>query len=71
MDAVIVRYLDMPVGVPGITVKDPEGDYNIFLNSRLCHDQQVLAFRHEIEHIKNGDFYSYESVQEIEDRNPF
>ena len=71
MDAVIIRMIDLPVTVKGLTVKDSEGDYNIYLNSRLSADVQALAFRHEVEHIRNGDFYSDESVREMEHRIPF
>lgn len=54
MDAVIIRKLDLPVGINGITVLDENGDYNIYINDRLAYDQQGVAFRHEIEHIKRA-----------------
>lgn len=31
----------------------------------------LLSFRHELEHIKNGDFYTDEDVRDKEDRIPF
>ena len=68
MDAVIVRIIDLPLGVKGMTVKDEEGDYNIYLNARYSPDIQAIAFRHEVKHIQNGDFYSEESVAEKERR---
>ena len=71
MDAVIIRIINLPYGVPGLTVKDEEGDYNVYLNARLSLGQRAKAFRHEIEHIKNGDFYSEDSVEEIEQRNKY
>lgn len=71
MDAVIIRVIDLPYGVGGLTVKDSNDDYNIYLNARLSGDAQVVAFRHELDHIKNGDFYSEESVAEKERRIPF
>lgn len=71
MDAVIIRIIDLPWKVPGLTVKDEEGDYNVYINARLSPDRRAKAFRHEIEHIKNGDFYSEESVQDIEEQNPY
>lgn len=71
MDAVIVRIIDMPVGVKGITVKDAEGDYNIYLNARYSPDAQAVAFRHEVEHIKRGDFYRSGSVADKESTMPF
>ena len=71
MDAVIIRMIDLPHGVPGVTVKDEEGDYNIYINARLSADQRVIASQHELEHIQNGDFYSEESVHDIEKKNPY
>ena len=71
MDAVIIRVIDLPYGVDGMTVKDSNDDYNIYLNARLSGDAQALAFRHEIEHIKRGDFWSEKSVGEKESAMPF
>lgn len=71
MDAVIVRIIDLPITVNGMTVLDEEGDYNIYLNARLSGDAQAKAFRHEVEHIRSGDFYSEEDVREKERRIPF
>ena len=61
----------MPDGVGGMTVKYSNDDYNIYLNARLSGDAQVIAFEHELDHIKNGDFYSEEDVAVKERRNPF
>lgn len=67
MDAVIVRMIDLPYSVHGLTVKDEEGDYNVYVNARLSDDQRAAAFRHEIEHIKKGHLYAHERrVTEIE-----
>lgn len=71
MDAVIIRVIDLPIGVKGMTVKDGEGDYNIYLNARYSPEEQAVAFRHEVDHIRNGDFYSEEDVAEKERRIPF
>lgn len=66
MDAVIIRKIDLPVGINGLTVLDENGDYNIYINDRLSHDQQSVAFRHEVEHIRRGHFYSYDDLLLIE-----
>lgn len=71
MDAVIIRQLDLPYGVKGVTVKDENDDYNIYINSRYSKDEQVIAFRHELEHIRRGDFYRFGSVAEKESAMPF
>lgn len=68
MDSMIIRKLDLPIGVNGITVLDENGDYNIYLNARITGDAQARAFRHEVEHIKQGHFYSYEDIKKIEEQ---
>lgn len=71
MDMVIVRIIDLPHTVRGMTVLDAEGDYNVYLNARLSGDQQTIAFRHEVEHIRRGDFYRKDSVADKERRIGF
>ena len=66
MDAVIIRIINLPYGVKGMTVKDAEGDYNIYLNGRYSSDVQADAFRHEVEHIRLGHFYQDRPVSEME-----
>ncbi len=56
----------MPLHVKGLTVKDENGDYNIYLNSDIPDEKRVNAFRHELEHIKHGHFYSYSDVVSLE-----
>lgn len=64
----IIRKIDLPVGVGGITVLDENGDYNVYLNDRLSYDAQAEAFRHEVEHIKQGHFYKYEDIKLLEEQ---
>lgn len=71
MDAVIVRVIDLPFGVRGMTVKDEEGDYNIYLNGKYSPNIRAVAFRHEVDHIQSGDFYRDDKVRDKERRNPF
>lgn len=52
----------------GITVLDENGDYNIYLNDRISYDAQAEAFRHEVEHIRQGHFYTYEDLQVLENQ---
>ena len=66
MDAVIIRIIDLPPTVQGITIKDENDDYNIYLNAKLFLDGRGDAFRHEVEHIRSGHFYDYRSVAEKE-----
>jgi hypothetical protein len=68
MDAVIIRKIDLPIGINGITVLDENGDYNIYINDKLSNDRQGVAFRHEVEHIKQGHFYTYEDLLALEEQ---
>ena len=62
----IVRLIDLPLAVKGITIRDTEGDYNVYLNSSISEDERVKAFRHEVQHIKDGHFYVGSTVTLIE-----
>jgi hypothetical protein len=62
MDCVIIRLVDLPFPIKGATVKDAEGDYNIYINARLSEDERVKTYWHEIEHIRLGHFYDERPV---------
>ncbi len=59
---------DLPERVKGMVVRTFDGDecYTIVLNSKLNREQQLEAYRHELEHIECDDFASDWSVDEIE-----
>lgn len=57
--------IDMPTRIKGQTVKNEDGSYSVFLNSRMANNQIKKTYRHEIEHIENGDFEK-NNVQSIE-----
>lgn len=65
MDAVIIRLIDLPAGTNGVTVKDENGDFNVYINARLSADARARAWRHEVGHIRRGDFYKTETPIEI------
>lgn len=48
--------LDLPCTIKGLTAKDENDFYTIYINARFSDKQQMEAFLHEIEHIKNNDF---------------
>lgn len=68
LDSLIVRQLDLPIGVNGVTFLDENGDYNIYLNSRYSHDAQAKTFRHEIAHIIQGHFSLGEDIHLLEEQ---
>lgn len=65
---VIVRVAALPSRVKGVTVPDEDGNYNVYLNQCLSYETQRRAYLHEIEHITNDDFNSYEPARHIEER---
>jgi len=48
--------LDMDVLIPEHVVRNRDGSYSIFINSRLSYDRQLEAYKHALKHIKDGDF---------------
>ena len=59
MDNVVVRLIDsLPCSVRAFTVVDENGDYNVYLNSKLSHEQLRRSYKHELQHIQNRDFDS-------------
>ena len=64
----ITRIIPMPdCGADAFTIKDADGDFNIYINAALSQDGRIRAYKHELKHIENGDFERYD-VQEIESR---
>ena len=61
-----VRYLEMPVGIKGFTIREDVDTYDMYLNPEYCYEQQMETYEHEMEHIRNGDFESDMDVEEIE-----
>ena len=56
MEEIIIRLDDkMPRGLNGFVVMDANGDYNVFINNRLCPKKRQAALEHELSHIRRGD----------------
>ena len=52
MDDIHVRLLKLPSTVYGVTVRDENGDFNVYINSNLSASAQDRALKHEMKHIK-------------------
>lgn len=53
----ITRLIPMPdTRVRAFTVCDADGDYNIYINANISAAMQRRAYRHEMRHIRRGDF---------------
>ena len=48
---------DLPVSVQGFCFHDDDGQPVVVLNARLSVERRRKAYRHEVEHIENGDMY--------------
>ena len=68
LDNVIIRVINLPICVKGVTVPHPDGTYNIFINSQYSIDVQRDTLKHELNHIKNLDFDNFDNIQLIEQR---
>lgn len=68
MDDYIVRYKDMPVTIPAFFKEDSNGDYNIYVNSRLSTPEQIKALNHEKYHIEHDDLTSDLPLAYLESR---
>lgn len=53
---IYIRGVALPGRVRGVTVKDDEDDYNVYINTQLCPETQRRAAAHEIKHIYQKDF---------------
>lgn len=60
MNNIVCRAVDLPPRVNAVTVIDENGDFNVYVNSRLSEDERQKAFRHELRHIKMRHFYKIE-----------
>lgn len=66
MDNVFVKMCDLPGTVHSFVIAHPDQTYTIVLNSRLSHEQHLLSYQHELDHINNGDYDKKCSVDLIE-----
>lgn len=66
MDNINVNLYDMPAAVRSFVVENVDQSYTIVLNSRLTHEQNLISYQHELNHILNGDYDKQCSVDYIE-----
>lgn len=63
---IFVKLIDMPVSVKALVHRNDDDSYTIILNSRLCREQNVRSYLHELQHIDNADLESFETADNIE-----
>lgn len=66
MEDVIVQLMDLPTTIRSFVVVNSDASYTVMLNSRLSHERLILAYQHELLHIKNGDYDKQCDVNKIE-----
>lgn len=57
-DEYCIRAVDLPYTVRGMIVFDENDFANIYINSRLSREEQQLALRHELRHLRMNDAYN-------------
>ena len=66
MGDIIVRHVDMPTAVRGMTTLDEDGNYNVYINDRLSHDMRVETFKHEMMHVERDDHHRHIGIKNKE-----
>ncbi len=61
-----MNYTEMPATVRSFVIANSDSTYTIILNSKLSHEQNIISYWHEIDHIRNGDYEKKCSVDLIE-----
>lgn len=65
-EVINVHYLEnAPAGFHGMVVPNEDGSYTILLDPNDCPERRLEAYKHELNHILNGDF-AKSDIQAIE-----
>lgn len=56
MDNIRTIFYNLPYSIKGFTVATSDDFFTIILNENLSHEQNLLTYKHELEHILRGDF---------------
>lgn len=63
-----MRVVPFPVCKPGgMVMPNDDGTFSVYINERVDDIRKRKAYKHEIEHIENDDFYNEKPIEEIED----
>lgn len=64
-ESIGVYFLNMDTAVEEEVHPNEDGSFTIFINARISHERQMIAYQHALEHIMNNDF-SKENADDIE-----
>ncbi len=65
-DGIYTYFADMPTTIRSFVISNNDMSFTIILNARIASNQQLIAYKHEIDHIRNGDYDKKCSVDLIE-----
>lgn len=65
-NGIFTYYADMPTTIRSFVVSNKDMSFTIMINAKIGRDQQLIAYRHELDHIRNGDYDKNNSVDSIE-----
>ncbi len=63
MNDVFIRDIALPCKVHGVTVKDTDDNFNVYINANLCPQARKQAIAHELRHIGRDHFYDEETAE--------
>lgn len=65
-DDIYTYYMDLPCTIRSFVVSNADMTFTIILNAKIGRAQQLKAYRHELNHIRNGDYDKKSSVDLVE-----
>lgn len=65
-EGIFTYYADMPTTIRSFVVSNSDMTFTIMINARIGSEQQLKAYNHEMEHIRNGDYDRHCTVDLIE-----
>lgn len=68
MGEVVIRYVDLPCVVRGLTIIGTDGCYNIYINAKLSLEMQRAALTHELAHVERDDIYRTDEPLSVVER---
>lgn len=63
---IFTHYADMPTTIRSFVVCNNDMSFTIIINAKIGRCQQLSAYQHELNHIRNGDYSKGGSVDVIE-----
>ena len=57
---------NIPCSIKGYVVREDVSSYDIYMNPKYSYEEQQLTLKHELEHIRNGDFEAGACVSALE-----